>query len=323
MRARRMRAESRLTNRSAWSTHSDHHVGGLDNNGDGITDLDAELIDRLVGDRGGHDVAADIDTYVGGGGALLDLDDGTLDLVACTDAHVGGLPHVLSRSRTSRARRYGWLKEKELGTVVPSEPGACGAPAFDFSAIRSEQESALISRFRVRCIQHGAARRWQLRQRDAPARFWRLLLRLGMNDLVLEPICQLGRLAAFAAALIRLAVTILAAARAFDADMEMVIVTIPRPDFRKPGAIALGLAAQCLLDRGVDEDALHAGLLGRIAQYHPVLLGPCLRIDIESVLPHHHGGGHFLAILARQQMIRHRRQPDVGIKTDLVAGMAR
>src|SRR6516164_7421627 len=321
MRARRMRAESRLTNRSAWSTHSDHDVGGLDDNGDGITDLDAELIDRLVGDRGGHDVAADIDAYVGGGGALLDLDDGTLDLVACTDAHIG-LSHVLRRSRRGRARRYG-LKEEELGTVVPSEPGACGAPALDFSAIRSGEESALISRFRVRCIQHGAACRRQLRQRDAPARFWRLLLRLGMNDLVLEPVCQLGRLAAFAAALVRLAVTVLAAARASDADVEMVIVTIPRPDFRKPGAIALRLPAQCLLDRGVDEDALHAGLLGRIAQYHPVLLCPCIRIDIEPVLPHNHCGGHFLAILPRQQMIRHRRQPDVGIKTDLVAGMAR
>ncbi len=46
------------------------------------------------------------------------------------------------------------------------------------------------------------------------------------------------------------------------------------------------------------------------------------RIDVEPVVAHHHDGGHFLALFARQSMIRHRRQPDVGVEPDLVAGVA-
>src|SRR5580698_1457397 len=70
------------------SIHRDHDVGGLHHHGDMALGLDAELIDRLVGDRGRDDVsAADIDPDMRGGGTLLDFDDGALDLVACTDAH--------------------------------------------------------------------------------------------------------------------------------------------------------------------------------------------------------------------------------------------
>ena len=49
---------------------------------------------------------------------------------------------------------------------------------------------------------------------------------------------------------------------------------------------------------------------------------PGFRIDIEPVLAHHHDSRHVLALLARQQMIRHRRQPDVSVEPDLVAGVA-
>jgi len=41
--------------------------------------LDAQFIDRLVGDRGGEDLAvADIDADMRGGGAFLYFDDGAL-----------------------------------------------------------------------------------------------------------------------------------------------------------------------------------------------------------------------------------------------------
>jgi hypothetical protein len=51
-------------------------------------DLDAEFVDRLVGDRGGDDLAvADIDADMRGGRPLLDVDDGALELVVCADAH--------------------------------------------------------------------------------------------------------------------------------------------------------------------------------------------------------------------------------------------
>jgi hypothetical protein len=59
--------------------------------------LDAEFVDGFVGDGRGDDLAvADIDADMRGGRALLDLDDGTLDLVACTDAHDG--PHKARRA---------------------------------------------------------------------------------------------------------------------------------------------------------------------------------------------------------------------------------
>src|SRR5580692_7294748 len=65
--------------------------------------LDAQIIDRLVGDRGGDDLAAsDIDADVRGGRALLHFDDGALDLVACTDAHGG--PHGVALAHGIAAR---------------------------------------------------------------------------------------------------------------------------------------------------------------------------------------------------------------------------
>ena len=43
--------------------------------------------------------------------------------------------------------------------------------------------------------------------------------------------------------------------RTGDADMEMLGVAIPGPHLGKPVAISSGLATQCLLNRGIDEDA--------------------------------------------------------------------
>src|SRR5271170_8225244 len=43
--------------------------------------------------------------------------------------------------------------------------------------------------------------------------------------------------------------------RTGDADMKMLGVAVPGPHLGKPAAISSGLAAQRLLDRGVDEDA--------------------------------------------------------------------
>src|SRR5204862_6868159 len=49
---------------------------------------------------------------------------------------------------------------------------------------------------------------------------------------------------------------------------------------------------------------------------------PYGRVDVLSIRRDHHGGGHFLALLPREVALRHRREPDVGIKPDLVAGVA-
>jgi hypothetical protein len=73
--------------------------------------LDAEFIDRLVGDGGGDNLAlADIDANMRGGRALLHFDDGAFDLVACTDAHDGSLEPraVKPRTRGLSNRMKGW-----------------------------------------------------------------------------------------------------------------------------------------------------------------------------------------------------------------------
>src|SRR5262249_59654826 len=98
-------------------------------------------------------------------------------------------------------------------------------------------------------------------------RLRRLPGRLGMQHGILEPEGEVGGLAAFAVAGIGLALAFARARRAFDADVEVIVVAVHRPDLVQPVAIALGLAAQRLLDRGVDEDALHARLLRRGADY--------------------------------------------------------
>ena len=49
---------------------------------------------------------------------------------------------------------------------------------------------------------------------------------------------------------------------------------------------------------------------------------PDVRIDVEPVAAHHHDRRHFLALVARQPPVRHRRQPDVGVEPDLMAGMS-
>ena len=45
-------------------------------------------------------------------------------------------------------------------------------------------------------------------------------------------------------------------------------------------------------------------------------------IDVEPVVSHRHGGRHEFALFARKLAIGHRREPDVGIEPDLMAGVA-
>src|SRR5262249_39572623 len=68
------------------SVHRDHDIGSLDDDRDVALGLDAELVDRFIGDRGRHDLAAaDIDADMRGGGALGHFGHDALELVACTD----------------------------------------------------------------------------------------------------------------------------------------------------------------------------------------------------------------------------------------------
>src|SRR5262245_20193286 len=68
---------------------ADHHVGGLDDGVAVLTDPEAELLDRLVGDRRRHDGAVHVEPHMGGRRALLDLDDPALEAVPGADLHAG------------------------------------------------------------------------------------------------------------------------------------------------------------------------------------------------------------------------------------------
>src|SRR6516165_10435071 len=67
--------------------YSHHHATGFDNRVSGLANSELHLVGRFVGDRGGHDLPTDIDSYVGRGGALLDLDDLALELITGTELH--------------------------------------------------------------------------------------------------------------------------------------------------------------------------------------------------------------------------------------------
>src|SRR5690349_18666435 len=91
------------------------------------------------------------------------------------------------------------------------------------------------------CMQHLLAGGRQLRQRDRGTRFWRLFRRRGMKDFVLEPVTELRRLAAVVLGLLLLSLALAAAGRASHADVEVIVVSVPRPDLVQPAAVALGL----------------------------------------------------------------------------------
>src|SRR5581483_2044553 len=118
------------------SIHPDHDVRRLDDDRDAALGFDAELVDRFVGDRGRHDLAAaDIDADMRGGGALGHFGDGALELVACTDAHI-----VLSCAEDPR-EPSGCLMQTGEGTVVPDRRALTARGRPDPSPFRCEREA--------------------------------------------------------------------------------------------------------------------------------------------------------------------------------------
>src|SRR6516165_2383344 len=76
----------------------------------------------------------------------------------------------------------------------------------------------------------------------------------------------------------RLRLTVRAVGWAIETDMEVPIVSKPRLNFAQPRAIVSDVAAQRLLDGGVHEDAVDAGVLGRGLDQRDVGRAPHLRI---------------------------------------------
>src|SRR5260370_5294505 len=152
----------------------------------------------------------------------------------------------------------------------------------------------------VRRGQYIAAGGRHLRQGHWRFRLWGFFRRVWMEHRILEPVGEIGSAAGFAFLRLGLALAFAAAGRASDADMEMIIVAVHRAHLGEPAAIALGFAAQRFLDRGVDEDPLHARLLRGGTDHREMVRRPDVRIDVETVGSHHHDRGHLLALVARQ-----------------------
>src|SRR6516165_2933392 len=142
-----------------------------------------------------------------------------------------------------------------------------------------------------------------------------------MQGRFLEPVIEL---VAAAIALIRrrLWLAIGTVRRTSDADVEVFGMAVPRPNFLQPIAIRAGLAAQRLLDRGIDENACHRRILGGSADERSIGWRPDLRINIEQIRRDDIGRRSEFALFAALHMARHRREPDVGVQSDLMAGMA-
>src|SRR5215471_4185626 len=70
--------------------------------------------------------------------------------------------------------------------------------------------------------------------------------------------------------------------RAGDLDMKMFGVTIPGTHLVKPSAIGSNLAAQCLLDRGIDQNADDRRILRSRSDERSMLGGPRIRIDVAQ-----------------------------------------
>src|SRR3954451_5683844 len=67
--------------------HRHRDVGGFHDRIGLLTDLEAEVVDGLVGDRGGDDLAVHVDADVRPGLALRDLDHLALEPIARADLH--------------------------------------------------------------------------------------------------------------------------------------------------------------------------------------------------------------------------------------------
>ena len=90
----------------------------------------------------------------------------------------------------------------------------------------------------------------------------------------------------------------------------------------QPGSIASCLSAKLLLDRGIDQDAVHLRQSGRHAQQRGDPRGPCGRNDIAPIRPHQAAQLDRVPLRRRQGLAGAHVQTDIGVQTDLVADMA-
>src|ERR1700733_2262466 len=84
----------------------DHDVGRLDDGDGGAAHLEAELVDRFIGDRRGDDLPRrDLEADVSGRGALLHVDNFAFELIACADFHGRSFRRSFNNVRRAYAPR--------------------------------------------------------------------------------------------------------------------------------------------------------------------------------------------------------------------------
>src|SRR5262245_32846661 len=83
--------------------HTNHNTSRLDDGVGSFAFFQLQLVYRVIGNRCGQGLSANIDPHMGAGGALLDLDNLSLELVAGAEFHLKPPNCCLSTRRESVA----------------------------------------------------------------------------------------------------------------------------------------------------------------------------------------------------------------------------
>ncbi len=104
----------------------------------------------------------------------------------------------------------------------------------------------------------------------------------------------------------------------------MIVVAVDRPDLAERRTVAGPGIAKFLLDRRIDEDALDLRVARSQHDQLRMFRRPDRTIDRqELVLLQHRCCRNILALAIGERALRHRRQPNIGVKADLVGRMPR
>src|ERR1700736_1132238 len=68
---------------------------------------------------------------------------------------------------------------------------------------------------------------------------------------------------------------------------------------------------------------MHLWVFRRRPDDREMIRRPFRRIDVKPVWPHHVDRRHFLTLQARQVAVWHRREPNIGVETDLMRAVPR
>ena len=103
----------------------------------------------------------------------------------------------------------------------------------------------------------------------------------------------------------------------------MIVVPVIGPDLAHGSPVAGPAVAQFLLDAGMNEDPLDFRIARRAHQQSGVRGRPDLVIDKQRILLEHRRRREVFAFSRGQGAGRHRRQPDIGIKANLMRCVSR